>query len=119
MSETALPGWFALYLRVEVEPGSETLSAKRRDLQIFLDFFVRTMGADRADLWTPAITKAFQKELRKVRKATTANRVLATIRHASSWVNRHRPFPAGHPCYRVQELQIDEPTWKGLTPHQV
>src|SRR5947209_7444744 len=72
-----LTGWFALYLGVEAEPGSATLEAKRRDLQLFLDFFRRTAGSDRPDLWTPAITKGFQKQLGKTRKATTVNRVLA------------------------------------------
>jgi integrase/recombinase XerD len=114
-----LAAWFALYLQVEVEPGSETLDAKRRDLQSFLDYFSRTIGGDRLELWTPATTKAFQKHLQKTRKATTVNRVLATIRHAGSWIHRHLPFPAGHPCHRVQDLQIDEPSWVGLTEKEV
>lgn len=114
-----LAAWFALYLRVEAEPGSQTLEAKRRDLQAFLDYFRSEIGSERVHLWTPAITKAFQRRLAKVKKATTVNRVLATLRHASEWTHRHCPFPAGHPCGRVQDLQIDEPSWKGLTEQQV
>jgi integrase/recombinase XerD len=117
---STLSGWFALYLGVEAEPGSETLAAKRRDLQAFLDYFGETTRSDSPDLWTPAITKAFQKHLgRAGRKATTVNRVLATLRHAAAWVNRHRPFAAGYPCRGVQDLQVDEPAWKGLTDLQV
>jgi integrase/recombinase XerD len=116
----SLSGWFALYLGVEVEPGSATLEAKRRDLQAFLDFFGDVAGTDKPDLWTPAITKAFQKNLGKSgKKPTTINRTLATVRHAASWVHRHRPFPAGNPCAGVQDLQIDEPSWKGLSDLEV
>jgi integrase/recombinase XerD len=52
-------------------------------------------------------------------KPTTVNRVLATLRHCASWIGRHRPFLAGHPCEGVQELTTDEPEWKGLTDIEV
>src|SRR5438128_811743 len=98
----SLTGWFALYLGVEVEPGSATLEAKRRDLQALLTFFRQVSGADKPDLWTPSLTKGFQKNHGKGKKPTTTNRVMATLRHAASWVHRHRPFVAGHPCQGVQ-----------------
>jgi integrase/recombinase XerD len=112
----SLAGWFALYLGVEVEPDSETLEAKRRDLQAFLNFFSRVSGSDKPALWTPALTKAFQKELGKAgKKPSTINRGLATLRHTASWIQRHRPFPAGHPCQNVKDIQTEEPSWKGLS----
>lgn len=56
---------------------------------------------------------------RETSKPTTVNRVLAALRHAASWVHRHRPFPAGHPCRGVHDLQTDEPSWKGLSDLEV
>jgi integrase/recombinase XerD len=110
----SLGAWFALYLRVEAEPGSQTFEAMRRDLQAFFDFFRPAIGSNEVEVWTPAITKAFQRQLAKKKKATTVNRVLATLRHASAWIHRHHPFPAGKPCAGTHDLQTDEPSWKGL-----
>ncbi|MCB1097200.1 MAG: hypothetical protein KDN22_16625, partial [Verrucomicrobiae bacterium] len=28
---------------------------------------------------------------------------------------RQRPFLAGNPCERIQELQLEAPAWKGLS----
>ncbi|MBA8667604.1 hypothetical protein H1Q59_06855 [Holosporaceae bacterium 'Namur'] len=37
-----------------------TIEAKKRDLNLFINFFQVSLGSEIIDLWTPSITKAFQ-----------------------------------------------------------
>jgi len=118
----SLAAWFGLYLTVEVEPDSNTLQAKRRDLQAFLDFFQLVSRSNHPDHWTPSVTKAFQKSLGRGserRKPTTINRVIATLRHCAQWIQRQRSFLAGDPCRGIPDLRVDEPAWKGLSDIEV
>jgi integrase/recombinase XerD len=116
----SLSAWLSLYMELEVGGSSEnTGKAKKRDLQAFLDYFAGATRSDSPDQWTRSVTTGFSRKLGKEKKPTTVNRVLATIRHATAWVHRHRPFLAGNPCERIQELSLDEPEWKGLTDLEV
>ena len=115
----SLTAWFGLYVRIEVEGDTNTFQAKRRDLESFLNFFLKMTGADEPDQWTSSITKGFQSHLHKEgRKATTINRTIATLRHCASWLHRQRSFLAGPPC-QVKDIQVDEPSWKGLRDENV
>ena len=53
------------------------------------------------------------------RKPATANRILATLRHATTWIHERRPFLAGNPCRGIRELVKEEPAWKGLSDIEV
>ena len=113
----SLISWFNLYLGIEGRAGSDnTFLAKKRDLETFLNFLVSSAGTDHPDQWTRSVTRDFLKHLeRKLeRSPTTVNRMLATLRHASAWIHRQRPFLAGPPCDRIQDLELEEPEWKGL-----
>jgi integrase/recombinase XerD len=117
-----LAAWFGLYLTVEERPESNTFQAKKRDLQAFLDYFRQVSLSNNPDHWTPSVTKAFQKSLGRGderKKPSTINRVLATLRHCSTWIGRQRPFLAGDPCKGVSDLRLDEPSWKGLSDIEV
>jgi integrase/recombinase XerD len=116
-----LASWFTLYMEVEgLASADNTGAAKRRDLQAFLDYFTKAVGTDKREFWTRSITEGFMKALAKSgKKPTTMNRVLATLKHAASWIHRHEPFPAGNPCERVKEVSTDSPEWKGLSDIQL
>jgi len=113
----SLTAWCELYLRIEGgAEGSNTWKAKKRDLEAFLTYFLRVAGRDRPDQWTRSLTEGFLKHLlRDERKSpSTVNRVLATLKHTARWMESQRPFLAGNPTERVQDLSLDEPEWKGL-----
>ena len=96
-----------------------TEQAKQKDLSKFINFFQMEVGHDVVDSWTPAVSKHFQKFLTstvspktgKPYKATTVNRVLATIRHVGRWLHNQRPLLAGDPLAQVKDLQTDAPDW--------
>lgn len=120
----SLAAWFALYMTIEAGPeGTNTFKAKRHDLQAFLDYFIHAVGNDRPDHWTRSMSEGFLKYLLRERKPPLApssvNRVLATLKHSSSWIHRQRPFLVGNPTERVAEITVEEPEWKGLEPIQV
>lgn len=113
----SLVAWCNLYMQIEAAAGSEnTVQSKRRDLNAFLNFFTHAVGSDQPDHWTRSMTTGFLKHLEKnERKSpTTINRTLATLRHCANWIHRHRPFLAGNPCERVNDLRTEAPEWKGL-----
>ena len=114
--------WFNLYMTVEAAAGAEnTAEAKRRDLNGFLDFFTHAVGSDHPDHWTRSVTTGYLKLLEKQHRKspTTINRALATLRHAANWLHRQRPFLAGNPCERVNDLNTEAPEWKGLKDIEV
>ena len=62
----SLSGWFTLYFQIHVvDAAQRTMREKKRDLQMFLNFFSAQVGHDHPDGWTPAVTKRFQALLRK------------------------------------------------------
>jgi hypothetical protein len=51
---------FGLYMGLEAGANAEaTRLAKKRDLQLFLDYLVDQTGSDDPDLWIPSITTRF------------------------------------------------------------
>jgi site-specific recombinase XerD len=120
--QTSLAAWFNLYIELEAGANSEnTQKAKTADLQAFLDYFLKVVGTDHLDQWTRSVTGGLIRHLEKKekRRATTINRMLATLRHAARWIHGHRPFLAGNPLDRIQDLVEDDPEWKGLTDIEV
>jgi integrase/recombinase XerD len=118
----SLIAWFELYLATEAPPpDTNTFKAKRRDLEEWLSYFTLATGTDHPDQWTKSLTEGFLKHLLTNRKlaATTVNRVLATLKHVSVWLDRRRPFLAGKPCERVRDITTDEANWRGLEDLQV
>jgi integrase/recombinase XerD len=124
----SLTAWVNYYYQVHVKGSPEkTEEAKQRDLTKFLNFFQLEVGHDQVDSWTPAVTKHFQKLLKKTispktqkpYKATSINRVMATLRHFGRWLHKQRPLLAGDPLTNVKDLQSDAPDWNGLTPRQL
>ncbi len=117
----SLTAWLEVYMTVEAAAGSpNTFRAKQRDLEAFLGYFTQTSGSDHPDQWTRSLTAGYLKALdRAEKKPTTVNRALATLRHAATWVHRQRPFLAGNPTDRIADVQIDEPSWKGLSDLEV
>lgn len=116
-----LTAWLEVYMALEAGACSEnTFKAKRRDLEGFLGYFGAATGSDNPDQWTRSLTAGYLRTLeRHGKKPTTINRVLATLRHAATWVHRQRPFLAGNPTDRIPDIQTDDPSWKGLTDLEV
>src|SRR5262245_19454471 len=119
--QESLVAWMNLYIGLEAGANSDnTLKAKRRDLEGFLAYFRETTDSHHPDQWTRSLTSSFLKLLERTgKKATTVKRILATIRHAVSWIHRKRPFLAGNPTDRITEFRVDDPVWKGLTDQEV
>ena len=117
-----LVSWVKLYGAVEAgSNAANTLKAKGRDLERFLAFLDEKVRSDHPDQWTKPVTAAFIRHLEdgERKKATTANRMLATLKHCATWIHSRRPFLAGNPTSGIRELVTDEPTWKGLSDIQV
>lgn len=117
-----LSAWVRLYGMLEAGANAEnTLKAKGRDLDLFMRFFHEKVRSDHPDDWTRSVTSAFLRSLETVQswKATSVNRVLATLRHCAAYIHRLRPFLAGNPCRDIRELVTDEPEWKGLSDVEV
>jgi len=120
--QESLVAWCELYMAIEAGPkDTNTFKAKKRDLQEFINYLHTAAGTDHPDQWTRSITQGFLKYLQKERKLapTTVNRALATLKHTASWIHQQRPFLAGHPCDRVQEITVEDPEWKGLADLQI
>lgn len=120
--------WAGLYYRVHVAGSpAKTEQAKKKDLSRFLSFYMEELGHHRVDSWTPAVTKHFQRGLaaavspvtKQPYKATTVNRVMATVRHFGAWLHKQRPLLAGSPLAGVKDIAIDAPDWNGLTNRQI
>lgn len=94
-----------------------TFAAKKRDLKLFLSFYVSLYGHDDPAEWFPSVTKAFIKELVKsAAKPSAVVRTYATVRHFARWTHQHvKPFPLGCPTEGVKPPAEAEPEWKGLT----
>lgn len=124
----SLLAWVEFYYHVHVKGSPlKTEQAKKRDLTKFLTFVAKEVGNDHVDSWTPAVTRHFLKSLKntvsgntqKPYKATTINRILATVRHFARWLHQQRPLLAGDPFARVSDIQTDAPDWNGLTTRQL
>ncbi|MCI0356752.1 MAG: site-specific integrase, partial [Acidobacteria bacterium] len=103
--------------------------AKQRDLDLFHDYFQSHVHTDHVDDWTKPVTAGFLRwletstvrhygNLRK-RKATSINRVFASVRHLAGFIHNRRGFLAGNPCAGMKELVTDEPSWRGLSDVRV
>lgn len=124
----SISAWLSYYYSVHVKGAPEkTEQAKMNDLSKFIQFFQMEVGHDLVDSWTPAVSKHFQKNLIKTvsmktgkpYKATSINRMMATIRHVGRWLHQQRPLMAGDPLAQVKDLQTDAPDWNGLTSRQL
>src|SRR4051812_27822040 len=94
---TSLIGWLIAYCHAEVAGSPKTtLDAKKRDFQLFLSYFAKTMRSDSIDDWTRSVTRGFQTWLLhegnngKPYAPTSVNRTMATIRHAARWIRARR-----------------------------
>lgn len=124
----SLSFWIQNYFDKMILRGkSKTKKAKKMDLQKFLSFFVNEIGSYHINNWTPSISKGFQRLLLSHTsqitgqnyKATTINRIFATLKHCASWIGERREFAAGNPFEGVKDLMQDEPDWNGLTDRQL
>jgi integrase/recombinase XerD len=120
--------WAGMYYQIHVSGSPpKTEAAKQSDLRRFLLFYSEELGHDRVDGWTPAVTKHFQRSLatavspitKQPYKATTVNRVMATVRHFGTWLHKRRPLLAGSPLAGVKDIAIDAAAWNGLTNRQI
>lgn len=104
-----------------------TQRAKKLDIDKFLSYFSNTLNTSNPDAWTPSITKGFQNYLTEQQSpktqlgyiATTINRILATIRHFGNWLHKERKLLAGNPFNSVKMIQVEDPSWNGLTALEI
>lgn len=120
-----LIGWLIAYCQAEVAGAPQTTAqAKKRDFELFLDYFARMMRSDALDDWTRSVTLGFVQWLENEAHSghgyapTSVNRTLATLRRAARWIQARRPFLAGNPFERVSDLVVTVPPAKGLSPLQ-
>jgi integrase/recombinase XerD len=96
---------------------ANTISAKKRDLQRFLDFYVKLYGHDDPAEWYTSVTREFLKTLTKDKLGESSRgRVYSTVRHFARWIHaRVKPFALGCPTDGVKAPAEPEPEWKGLS----
>jgi integrase/recombinase XerD len=93
-----------------------TIEAKRRDLSLFIAFYIELYGHDHPDEWYTSVTREFLKQLARGRPAqATIVRTYASVRHFARWIHQKaKPFPLGCPTDGIKPPQEPEPEWKGL-----
>ena len=117
----SLGQYAARYIAEEVYgvQAENTLNAKMRDLGGFIQWFLELNGHGEIGDWLPRDTMAYLLEVEKGgRKPATVNRVFATLRHFSRWVNEQpgAVFTThGLPTRGIKELVIEEPDCKKLS----
>ena len=133
--QASLTHWFKVYYQIVVAGSPDTTQrAKRRDMEKFLNFFMKEVGHDCIHYWTPAVSKHFQKYLQETPspssgqtlQPTSINRIMATLRHLAGWIIQQSgsklegaPFPAGSPFAGVRDVVTDAPDWNGLESRQL
>lgn len=123
-SDDTMHNWADKYYNLFVVNASpHTQRAKKGDIERFLQYFTDALNTDKPDFWTPAISRGFQNHLinhrslktNKQYTATTVNRIIATVQHFGTWLFKYRGLLAGKPFEAVKIIQINEPTWNGLS----
>lgn len=116
-----------LYFKIHVAGSSiNTIDAKQRDLKLFIDFFINLTGNQSINLWTPSVTRSFQNYLLCATnsgglsyKATSVSRIMSTLKHFARWLHKQKPLPAGNSFEGIKIVEVDEPTWNGLSDKQI
>ena len=108
-----ISAWAALYFQLEVTTSARSQQEQRRDLQIFRDFLLETLGSEARLCWTPRTSRAFVDALRAERQGErrrwsdrTINRVSAHLKTFAKWIHKHRPFPLSDPMAKLKGLQV-------------
>lgn len=115
-NEASLIDFCNLYLQFVVGNSSpSTLSAKQRDLKLFLSFANSLSIDDKVQRWTPSFSKSFQEEMLSRYSAATAERTMSTLKHFSRWLCERIPMPVGNPMKGVSSIKLEEPAWNGLS----
>jgi len=127
-SQQSIIYWADRYWRacvVASPPGTQ--QAKRTDLNLFLGFFIKVVGSEEMDYWTPSISKAFRRWLQTSQPNAPArehsaayapssiNRMTASLRHFAGFIQGKRPFQAGNPFEGLRDLALPCPVWNGLS----
>jgi integrase/recombinase XerD len=124
----SLTGWISLYYHLSVKASSiKTQQSKSQDLNKFIRFYHDKTQSDNINYWILPITQQFQDYLKcqtspitnQVYKATTINRIMATIKHFAKWLLTRHPLVDGDPATNVKFLTVDEPDWHGLKDEQI
>jgi site-specific recombinase XerD len=104
--------WLDAYFRFQVTTAASSRAVQARDIERFLAFMQLEEGHLRRPAWSPRLSRAFVDALRAELTAAgrrryadrTINRMIAHLKTFASWINRHRPFPLGHPTARLPAL---------------
>lgn len=104
-----------------VHSSQNTYKAKLVDIQEFLSYFLNNMGVDLPEFWTPSISNAYKNYLLKEckLKPTSVNRKLASLKHASNWIDKRYPFKWGNPFEGIKDIDIGVVGWKGLSDKEI
>lgn len=121
-TDRSIGHWAARYLCEQVYglQSPNTFEAKRRDLTVFVGWFVALNGTSDMTQWLPRDIQAYLESLKaQGRAATTINRAFATLRHFARWSN-DQPGDAfgehGLPTRGVKMLVAGEPDCKKVDP---
>lgn len=127
-NQSSIVYWANLYFNINVvNSPHHTTRAKKSDIDKFLAFFQSSLHSDNVYLWAPSVTRGFLKYLQNQKSpktdhayiSTTINRMLATIRHFANWLNKQHPLPSGNSFTGVKLIQVEEPSWNGLTENDI
>lgn len=69
-SGQSLREWLEAYFALEVTTADSSRKVQRRDLELFVGFFVQENRNDRVDLWTPRLSRSFVDHLRSTVQPT-------------------------------------------------
>ena len=109
-----ISSWIEAYFRFEVTTSKASQKMQNRDLNMFRDFMVADLGREDRPLWSPRLSKAFARHLRKKKLGAgkrgysdrTINRVLAHLKTFAKWINKLKPFPLDNPMDKIKLMPV-------------
>ena len=88
---TLLP-WILYYIGKDIlgRRSSHTIDAKLRDLQKFVNYFHRFRPYGGIESWDKVVTSGFVGELERIFKPASVRRIVASLSHFATWMERRR-----------------------------
>ena len=111
-----------IYMISQVAGQAEaTIDAKKRDLQIFFDYYRSIHNSLDPSFWFKSTTESFIKTLVKDSDYSQASiaRIYSSVRHFARWLHDYvKPFKLGCPTNGVKPPEEPKGDWQGLSKIQ-
>jgi integrase len=112
-----LAKWIEWYFGHGCSASESTQKIQRRDLSLFLSFMIFTVGSDERIRFTPRLAEEFRSYLITTLNQDgtrrwgerAQNRIQATLKTFTRWVDSLSPFPLGNPLAKIKAVPLANP----------